>query len=794
VNRFLNILFLFVLLNLSVQETSAQGTRLDWVKWMETTGVINMHNMVTDNVGNVYIAGNFSDTCDFDPGPGVYQMIEQHSSNGLPFDIFVVKISPDGNLIWGFKIGGDETDESLGLYVNDSGKLFLCGSYRDHMDADPGPDTMDIVAPPGNNGSNAFLCMFDTSGLFNWVINIGSSSSEAFMGVNEDNQGNVYASLSFNGTVDVDPGAGIQQLTAGGSRDAAVCKYDSAGNYIWAKRIGGTTSTYIYYFMLDDSANVYCQGRFGSTVDFNPGPTAFYLTALGSWDGFTLKLDSAGLFQWAFRIGNSSNIDAIHLIHRDPMGNFVFCGEFTGTVDVDPGPNIYNLTTAASRNPFLVVIDGNANFIKAMQLEGGEAEIGPLTFDTAGYLYLNGYFEGYTDFDPGPEYFYGQSNAVRDFYISKYDPGYRHLWTKTFGGSDDDIQQAFAIGAGNSLYGCGTVSDTVDFEPGSGAHIAVSEDFDCYLAKWDPCISDSSVLADTVCYSYLSPKGFQYTVSGTYRELFLNSSHCDSIVVMNLVINQRSYVDIYDTVCSSYISPSGNYTWDSTGTYNDTIPRVITGCDSVMTFHLVFGDHDTASFQTVTACQRYLSPGGNAWWTTTGIYHDTISAMNGCDSVMTVALTVNTVDTTVSMQPPLLIANADSASYQWMYCDSSIITGEVNQSLLADSNAWYAVLVTQNGCTDTSACYSLSTVSAVGIPAPIQFTISPNPTGGLFVVDAMETDMYAISIYNTMGQRLVKKEQCSSRTSIDFSRMEPGCYMVVISSDRSVLRKMLLKN
>ena len=87
--------------------------------------------------------------------------------------------------------------------------------------------------------------------------------------------------------------------------------------------------------------------------------------------------------------------------------------------------------------------------------------------------------------------------------------------------------------------------------------------------------------------------------------------------------------------------------------------------------------------------------------------------VNGCDSLITLNLTVNTPNTSVTQAGANLTSNATSATYQWLVCPGfTPIVGETNQSFTASANGDYAVAVTENGCTDTSACY---TVIGIGI-------------------------------------------------------------------------------
>jgi hypothetical protein len=155
--------------------------------------------------------------------------------------------------------------------------------------------------------------------------------------------------------------------------------------------------------------------------------------------------------------------------------------------------------------------------------------------------------------------------------------------------------------------------------------------------------TSGSTIVENVCDAYDSPSGkYIWTNSGTYKDTIPNSEGADSVITIILTVNYSTNSNITLTACEDYVSPSGNYIWSSSGTYKDTIPNA-TGCDSVMVINLT-REYSTSSSITATSCNNYTSPSEKYIWTSTGIYNDTIPNAIGCDSVITVALTVNVLD------------------------------------------------------------------------------------------------------------------------------------------------------
>ena len=294
------------------------------------------------------------------------------------------------------------------------------------------------------------------------------------------------------------------------------------------------------------------------------------------------------------------------------------------------------------------------------------------------------------------------------------------------------------------------------------------------------------------CASYTSPSGnYTWTSPGTYQDIIPNAAGCDSIITVRLYIN-NTYVIINETRCDSYTSPSGNHTWTSSGTYKDTIPNAV-DCDSVITINLTINTFTTATMSK-TVCDGYVCPSGNYIWTTSGIYQDTLDNFMGCDSILSINLTVNSVDTSVFKEGSMLRSNESGGTYQWIDCsDSSLISEATDQSYTASVDGDYAVIVTNNGCTDTSACYNVLASSAKSDFGK-DFVVYPNPTSESVSVDLGSTHrLLTVSITDLNG-RIVFKNNYYNHQSLSFELKEypVGIYfMKIVSEDKSIIIKLI---
>jgi hypothetical protein len=161
-----------------------------------------------------------------------------------------------------------------------------------------------------------------------------------------------------------------------------------------------------------------------------------------------------------------------------------------------------------------------------------------------------------------------------------------------------------------------------------------------------------------------------------------------------------------------------------------------------------------------TACDRYVSPSKKYTYTKSDTYYDTIPNATGCDSIITINLTINSTDVSVTNSSPTLTANATGATYQWLDCNKNFtkINNAKSRTYVANSNGNYAVEVTQNGCIDTSLCISLSNVQILENTFNTSVKLFPNPTNNEVTIDlGKHYNEVSVIIRNALGQEVMKE-------------------------------------
>lgn len=306
------------------------------------------------------------------------------------------------------------------------------------------------------------------------------------------------------------------------------------------------------------------------------------------------------------------------------------------------------------------------------------------------------------------------------------------------------------------------------------------------------CTPSSSSIAETACDSYTAPSGAVYTTSGLYSDTIQNALGCDSIVQINLVVLNSSNTSIAETACDSYTAPSGAV-YTSSAAFTDTIQNAA-GCDSLVFINLVVLNSSASSISE-SACDSYTAPSG-AVYTASGNYSDTIPNAAGCDSIVSISLTVNTVDASVSAGGDSLVASASGASYQWLDCNNGNqpVAGATSQSFSPAASGSYAVAVTDNGCTDTSACFP---VVVIGLDDALGSRVSlwPNPAQDFFKLDfGGEAWEGSLSILDLSG-KLVGDFDFGGAKEIEVpvSDLARGVYIVEVRAEGKRVRLKFVK-
>jgi len=240
--------------------------------------------------GDIFVTGSFVGTADLDPGEG----IDQHVSNGES-DVYLSRFDPWGNLVRARSWGGEATDKSSSLAIDQNGDAYVTGYFQGEVDFDPG----DGVRTKESVGwRDAYLTKIDSSGEFEWAGTWGTSGEDQWnqgCGVATGPDGKVYVAGDFYKTVDFDPGPGGCERTSNGQGDAFLSAFDSSGNFLWVTTWGGLYWDTAEDVAVDEQGYCFVTGGFSHLVDFDLGTGINEHWSAGLRDIYVLKIGAAGM-------------------------------------------------------------------------------------------------------------------------------------------------------------------------------------------------------------------------------------------------------------------------------------------------------------------------------------------------------------------------------------------------------------------------------------------------------------------------------------------------------------------
>lgn len=384
--------------------------------------------------GHVYVTGLFSDTTDFDPGPGVFNLITvpYHFSCPPHADVFILKLTTDGDFVWAKHFGGDGFDKSAGIALGTDESIHLCGEVASNqgapVDYDPGPETYLLSS---YIGAAAFVLKLDSDGNFLWVDQWSDSGclssspcgfrSGSFhpVAMAIDGSNNVHVNGQFQCTIDFDPGEAEYELSGSNGYDAFILKLNSSGAFAWARQFAGDYS-WGTDIAVDANGNVLTTGYFLNTIDFDPGPGLKKLkSSAGAYDIYISKLNSVGNYVWVVGLGANTN-DLGKSIDVDQGGNVYTSGTFSSTVDFNPGTAKFNLKSAGLEDVFVCKLTSSGGFEWAVNLGGtGYDDCPSMDVTPSNDVLTTGTFQGTADFLPGTGTFNLTAIGGRDAFVHK---------------------------------------------------------------------------------------------------------------------------------------------------------------------------------------------------------------------------------------------------------------------------------------------------------------------------------------------------------------------------------------
>lgn len=293
---------------------------------------------------------------------------------------------------------------------------------------------------------------------YQWTRTLDTNSYCYPGGIKTDSQGNVFSYGQITGTADVDPSAAVYNVT-----DATyILKYDSNGNFLWAKTL--STSTSIGCLEFDQSGNLLLTGSLHGTQDFDFGPGQYLLYATGLGSGFAAKLTADAEFIWAKSYGSLYDNGGTS-IKSDSNNNVVVSGSCRGVINFNPGGVSQTVDTNGAYRGFCLKLAANGDFIWVKQILASDARDSAI--DSQGNIYITGWMSN-----------------IYDTYIKKLNPQGDEIWNYELTGSLSDWIHGIEVDHNDNLIACGEATPGIDFNPSSQINTINSNAWQ-FIVKFD---------------------------------------------------------------------------------------------------------------------------------------------------------------------------------------------------------------------------------------------------------------------------------------------------------------------
>jgi hypothetical protein len=324
--------------------------------------------------------------------------------------------------LWARVAGDNSYNEAMSIAADDSGNTYVAGYYNIYA--------WDL---PHANGTDAFFVKYDPFGNIVWTRSLSSSGTDRIFSIATDKLGHFYIFGYFGG-----PSIKICNDTLTNTVvnkfDMFVAKYDTNGNCIWVRQIGGAGQDTPTGMAVDSIGNCFITGFFESpTLSFGTQN----LTNSGGVDLFVAKYDPNGTDLWAKSAAGSAN-EYSRSVAVDKFGNSYITGDFnTASISFDGTV----LIKSGNQDMFLTKYSSSGNMLWVNHPDGTQDMHGnSVAVDSAANIYIGGSFNYNITFDTTTL----TSSGNLDILLVKYATDGSFLWAKSIGGTAEDAATAVA--------------------------------------------------------------------------------------------------------------------------------------------------------------------------------------------------------------------------------------------------------------------------------------------------------------------------------------------------------------
>ena len=719
-------------------------------------------------------------------------------------DVLLIKTNSTGVLQWSKTYGGAADDEARSVEETADGGFIVSGFTQSY-----------------GSGYQMYLIKTNSTGNVTWSKTFGGGGLELGYSVKQTSDGG-YVLLGYSDSY----GSGLY--------DVLLLKLSAIGSITWSKTYGGTADDYGLCIHITTDGGYIISGR---TSSYGAGAGDYYL----------IKTDVNGVHQWSKAYGGTA-VDQAGNVRQTADGGYILtgytmsfgagireaylvkteatgasgCNEFTATTQTTSatvanstgateglGLSAVSPVTATRRvKPVVttscsssactltiasfaqtnVTCNGSTNGTSSISSTGG---VGTLTYNWTPGNPIGDGTASVTNLSAGT-YSCTVTDANGCTALQTVTITQPNVLVSTITSQTNVSCFAGTNGAASILVSGGTTAYSYNWTPGNPIGDGTASVTNLSAGTYSCTVTDANGCTALQTVTITQPTALAATLSSqTNVSCFAGTNGAASILVSG------------GTTAYSYNWTPGNPIGDGTtsvtnlsaGSYSCTITDA-NGCAASQSVTITQAAAINNA-QNISICAGQTLVIGTNSYSTSGIYTDVLAAINGCDSTVTTTLTVNPlIDLTTTTSGNSITANTSPANYQWIDCNNgnSLLVGATSQVYTSAANGNYAVIISQNGCSDTSACVTITTTGIVLKPNNEYLQIFPNPTTSTITLKGLSADS-DIHIMNALGQTLFSKtiNQKDVEKIIDLSDFKNGMYYIQIENKETTVSRKVIK-
>jgi gliding motility-associated-like protein len=568
-------------------------------------------DICSNAAGDSYVTGYFTNSSLFQ------NTYLSSSSAGIP-DGFIYKTNSNGQMQWIKKFGGPGSDRGIQCKVDSNNDIVITGYFYGSVIF--GNTTLTSVA----NSQDVFIAKLDPNGNYLWATSLGGNLTDAPYGLAIDANNNIILTGSFQGTASFGTQTyttAIHPVSNASSHDVFTTKISSTGNVVWTRTGMGKYDNRGLNVSTDSQNNVYVCGQFSDTISFNNQHANQIMNAV-----FLIKYSSSGNEVW-FKKASASSAIAYGLA-VDNNDNVIMSGDFTGNL-IFFAPQNNALSGNYFNKIFISKFSPNGNFIWGKsESSNNYLSARDIVLDATGDIYLLGEFScGFTEYQNNIAQGVFNSVGYKDLFVSKYSSSNgNRIWERQIGGPSHDKGHGISLVQNNLPLIAGSYFNKFSMPSGNLFNLYPNSlVYQNYAA-----FQNNNHCSETSYGFYVTAygTGFSDAIAGTLIDL------------------SRSTYDYYLRDGLSCLRPFKKSCIDKQP-YTSNCPDSLKICPN----HTVYAVTQTGFQGLIGPYHRFNWNTGDTIHrivpTTNGVYHVTVTTMDGCFS------STDSVYVTVNSSPPV---------------------------------------------------------------------------------------------------------------------------------------------